>query len=276
MNLMSVDCYHCGASRYRVYDRENGFRLVKCRDCGLLYVNPRPPDEDITEAAMSGMHVGVHTLDSTGSYDENKINTYARLLPELYHDEKLLGRWLDIGCGYGEFMMALKRFSPQLETLGSEPNHAKRQAAKQVGLNVSFLNLDAHPERYEYLSLLNVFSHLPNPVVTLNQWKSLLKSNGEMIIQTGDTCDLPAFLHHKPYALPNHLSFASETIVCNILVRLGFEIVAVARNRSIATLTPTFALKQLIKIVWPGKRPNWHWFPRNPYRDIWIRAKLIS
>ncbi len=50
---------------------KNGHNLVKCVDCGLLFLNPRPGLEEINEASKSGMHKGDDLLKSTGKFNES-------------------------------------------------------------------------------------------------------------------------------------------------------------------------------------------------------------
>lgn len=182
---------------------------------------------------------------------------------------------MDIGCGHGEFLVALKAFcGEQLIARGTEPNAFKRASAKQHGIRADNLDLDRHAERYGHISLLNVYSHLPDPVQTLAQWRSLLEPGGEMILQTGDTSHLKERDQLKPYYLPDHLSFASENIVTGIVRKLGFDIVEVEKFRGVPRKTPRFALKQLLRAVRPKKTRILNWFPKHPNRDMWIRARL--
>ena len=242
--------------------------------CGLLYVNPRPCNEEISEAARTGQHQGDHILDTTGTYLERKEIRHRRILGELFRGERAAGDWLDIGCGFGEFLAALQEvFGKELRPRGTEPNVAKIETARRRGLEVSDTDLRRHETKYDFISALNVYSHLPDPVETLGQWAKLLKPGGQLVIETGDTCDLPAWRHTKPYSLPDHLSFASEKIVSGILERLGFGIAAVVKEPSYPDLKAGYAARQLLKLFVPGKRANLGWLGK-PRRDLWIRARL--
>ena len=126
MNLVEVDCYNCGSKEYKYYDNENGYNLVKCSKCGLLYVNPRPSQEDISNALATAVHLGATTINFTGVYEQSKVNKYLRILSEFYpknSNDLSNKRWLDIGCGYGELLEALRIYTDdKIISKGSDPN----------------------------------------------------------------------------------------------------------------------------------------------------------
>ena len=126
MVLREVDCYSCCSAAYEPYAFENGFGLVRCKSCGLLYVRLRPDDMEISEAHQAGQHGGSDGLDVTGSFSRRKVATYMKILEDFYGhdlgDRRYPQRWLDIGCGHGEFLLALKRyFGPAIIARGVEP-----------------------------------------------------------------------------------------------------------------------------------------------------------
>jgi SAM-dependent methyltransferase len=286
--MIKVPCYNCGQSDHNPYATENGFSLVKCSGCGLLYVTPRPDDGELVAAHECGVHRGQTEFDITGGWDEAKIPRYRDALGALY-GENLRSRdrtWLDIGCGHGEFLTALKSSNNgRIRGQGLEPNKSKRKSARDRGLAVDYFDLGAHDRKYDVISILNVYSHLPNPPEFLALCKKLLQGGGEILIQTGDTADLPAEKHPKPLFLPDHLSFASENIVSDILRRSGFEVVLVRKY-------PTFffgwsslqSLKEIVKLVWPGKQSRFGEIradykrscaARRHRTDMFIKAKAV-
>jgi len=71
----------------------------------------------------TGQHRGQRTIDTTGRFSRAKVASYAAVLPKLFSDSPPRGSWLDIGCGHGEFLVALKAFcGEQLIARGTEPN----------------------------------------------------------------------------------------------------------------------------------------------------------
>ena len=273
--MIDVKCYNCGSDNHRFYASENGFALVKCLECGLLYVNSRPTLEEIAQAHEYGVHQGSAKLEVTGSFAEERIGNYLTILEDLYGTELGHGKktWLDIGCGHGEFIAAVQQFSNnRVLATGMEPNVQKQRSAQRRGLDVSYFDVDTHTRRYDFFSLLNVYSHLPNPKESLMHWKDLLKPGGELLLETGDTANLHSKYHHRPFYLPDHLSFASEDIVVNILEKSGFEILDVKKYPKFKISTRV--VKEIVKLFWPKKKSTIRHLLKTYGRDMYVRAKL--
>jgi 2-polyprenyl-3-methyl-5-hydroxy-6-metoxy-1,4-benzoquinol methylase len=279
--MIDRECYNCGGSQHSYYAEENGYTLVKCPTCGLLYVNPRPSDEEVEQAVKTGLHRGRSDLNVSGKFSKTKVKRYSKILGELFSDSTEKNQpvqWLDIGAGHGEFMRALQLFfNSEKKINGIEPNTVKREAAKKIGLSMVGIEHLLSGEQYDRISALNVFSHLPDPIATINQWKKLLKPSGELIIQTGNTAFLPVEEHPRPFHLPDHLSFISKSILIHILEKCGFHTIDVRLYRS--EHFPVFTFRSLsIEIILTLKtksfKNRFHFFPKNPNLDMWIRAKL--
>jgi len=272
MSTEQVNCYNCKSSSASQYAEENGYTLVKCNECGLLYVNPRPGKEQMSQATMTGLHQGEKIINVTEVFKPEKVNHYLDILSDLFGKDEndKIKNWMDIGCGNGEFLLALSKFFTQIDAKGIEPNVHKQQVAKGKGLNVGFYDLDTANEKYDTISILNVYSHLPDPLEAFANWHKLLKPGGEIIIETGDTAHLSYEEHHKPFYLPDHLSFANEEIVTSILHRTGFEVLTVKKYRYHWGLLST--IKDNLLYLAGKKKYRFSTFNKKP-TDMWIRAR---
>ncbi|HKY37290.1 MAG TPA: methyltransferase domain-containing protein [Polyangiaceae bacterium] len=269
-DLENVACYVCGITDSRPWAEENGFSAVRCVGCGLVYVNPRPTRSAISRAAQSGMHEGARTLDETGGRDGRKVGAYRRRLQALFAPSELAQRgsrvWLDFGCGFGEFLEALQLESDgQLSLRGSEPNERKATAARARGFAVSFRDLAQEERRYAFISMLNVFSHLPDPPQLLALLRCLLLPAGELLLQTGNWAELERSAIRDRLHLPDHLSFASESIIRRLLDAAGFQLLSVQRY-------PMFSggfLRHLVPTRFRAENTT------QPC-DLWFRARLLE
>lgn len=281
--MIEVPCYNCGSNSRSLYAVENGCNLVKCCDCGLLYVCPRPTEEEIAEGVTLGAHTGEKTIESTGRYMGTKVAIYRKVLKDIYASELASKErtWLDVGCGHGELLVTLRELSQdKVRARGIEPNRFKINAARKRGLDVDYFDLSTHDGLYDSISLLNVYSHLTDPPAFLRMVKERLKPNGELLLETGDTADLPADINPRPFLLPDHLSFSSEKILRDMLTRTGFQIVSVNKYPTFKLWTMKWRiLREIVKVFVPKKksqlRSMYRWQKVSRYRtDTWIRATV--
>lgn len=277
MELINTGCFNCGSNRYSYYDSENGYNLFKCDKCGLLFVNPRPSDKEISIASQTGIHKGDNDLNVTNTFRDDLVNKYKQVLNDFYKPSEFFKKsWLDIGCGNGELVFSLGLFSfNELSVKGYEPNINKVHNAKKKNLMVSNSYPINDNIKFDFISLLNVFSHLPNPEKTIKEYRNLLSQDGEILLETGNSSHLPPKYHYKPYLLPDHLCFANKRIIAELLKRTGFEIIKIKiyRGSYYPDLNLKNFLKELLKRIKGKKNFFYSFFPFSQHGDMYIRAK---
>lgn len=283
MKLVKCICYNCESSLADLYDCENGFKLVKCRGCGLLYVSPRPGDQEILNSAESGRFMVSSEEKSLGvRYNPRRIRRYQKILKDFFEKNSLSRsglRWLDVGCGFGEFIEALSAYSNNnLLVQGVDPNIERIKSAKARGLNVAIDWSKDIEGQYDFISLLNVYSHLSDPIEFISGLRKILKPGGEMLLETGHTSHLPKSLQARPYYLPDHLSFANREIVEDILKRTGFEVMDIKFYRPSVwpRLCEFKAVARRVAGVISGREPFRNLILRSPGADMYIRCRLIG
>ena len=138
-----IKCYNCKSDKYKYYAEENGYRLVKCQECGLLYVENRPNEEEISQAHKQGIHSGKKELNVTGEFSLEKVVGYNKVLNDLFEGNMCnINTWLDVGCGHGEFIIAIQKYcNNNILVKGTEPNIYKQESARKKGLNVDYFDI---------------------------------------------------------------------------------------------------------------------------------------
>lgn len=273
MRLENIACPCCGADDARPWGSESGYSAVKCVPCGLIYVNPRPSLENITSANRIGEHrVAGGKVVVRAHRDQAGVTRAARQVRELFADLRAPVDWLDIGAGYGEFiegaMVALPAGS---RVSGIEPMLAKSAAARARGLEVSDTPLDAVAGQFDVVSLINVFSHIPDFGAFGAQIRRLLKPGGHLLLETGNAADLPSRADYPDILyLPDHLVFAGDSQMRRILGGLGFAIEATAEERLDG---PAFVAKRAIKGALKGQLSVTLPY-QSPFRLVSYRARL--
>jgi 2-polyprenyl-3-methyl-5-hydroxy-6-metoxy-1,4-benzoquinol methylase len=277
MNLRK-NCYNCNSSSNEFYFRENGFDLHQCKSCNLIFVTNPPKQENILNSHQQGMHRGVDKdLVIEASFQFGKVKYLNSILKSMFKIEEIKSKkWLDIGSGTGEFILAIKNFTNNnVDVIGSEPNLAKQKVAIERKINTTFIDIENTDDKYDYISMLNVYSHIYDPIDFIKKLKKLLKPCGEIFIETSDTVNLTSKQHYKPFYLPDHLSFASEKILKDIFLKNGFKFISIKKTPLVkGGLYKLF--KELIKFFLPNY--NSHLIKMIKYRetDIFLRFQKID
>lgn len=210
-----VNCPCCKENETREWASENGFIAVKCCICGLIYVNPRPCEADIADANKIGVHQtrDGKNLNVSARRRAKKLTYYAKIISEMFAAERVRGaplKWLDVGAGYGEVIEAVGRALPNANVEGIEPMLPKVRAAQARGLRISDRSIEETDSDYDLISLINVFSHIPNFSDFGRMLAAKLKPGGILFLETGNLPDLTSrdeFM--DSLFLPDHLVFAA-------------------------------------------------------------------
>lgn len=270
-----TDCPYCHSDHAEFWAEERGWKTVRCKDCGYLYVNPRPGSEIRNEATELGVHGGGDDgLDISERRVGKKVVVYRKVLQLMYADVWPANRpitWLDIGAGYGEMVEAVKSLAhPNSKVLGLEPMQPKVAAAEARGIKMMPGYMDENTPQCRYASAINIFSHIYDFDDFLRKAHNILEENGELLIVTGDMGDVQKRDQFPgELGLPDHVAFASAQHLKGFLERNGFEVVSIQRIRVDGLL---FSLKGLIKGIF-GRNTIASFPFTSPYRDIWIRAR---
>lgn len=270
-----IACPACGADDSDPWGAENGYQAVSCRSCGLLYVTPRPSGDQISEATRIGMHqTEAGQLNLVAKRYPARIAALADRIRTMFRDEIAAGRpmrWLDVGAGFGETVEAAMAALPAgSEVTGVEPMQPKVAAARALGLPIVDTPLADLSGGYDVISLINVFSHIPDFKDFGAQIARLLAPGGSVWIETGNVANVTRSQYPDRLYLPDHLVFAGPEQMTRILSDLGLTVVLVDPVRVDG---PLYTLKNIIKSVVDG-RPQLRLPWTSPFRQVHYKATL--
>lgn len=102
----SVSCSLCDSADARLWARVQDYRIVECRNCGLRFVSPRPPDEPGADAFSADDYE--HALE----IEDDKRDYFHRRLEELkqFVETSADRRLLDVGASTGLFVDLARAF----------------------------------------------------------------------------------------------------------------------------------------------------------------------
>lgn len=242
-SLESVTCAVCGSSdsvpatvrppreaRARSVGLEAGrSRWVVCRDCGLVFQNPRP-----TQDVLDRLYVeGEYHQQRGGVPDHYVAYSLRRPVPSLHwlmdelHVLPPTGRALDIGCGIGGSLVYLR--DRGWEGVGVEPDPLLRQTGKDrfgVDIRPGYFDADTFPEDFtvDFVYSCHVFEHLADPEgVSAAAHRVLATREGYLLIV------VPTFRRARSLAWTYfgmaHMYMFTHVSLGNVLRKAGFDYV---------------------------------------------------
>ncbi len=250
-----VSCNHCGLDDTALAAVQNGYRVVRCRGCGLVYVNPRPPAE-----SLPGLYADYHVRDGGDEASWTRLmaanfREAAALLGQARDSRRLSGagaspgRLLDVGCGYGGFVKLMRDRGWDAE--GIDPSPATVAAAAKGGAPVRLGTLDEAEGSYDAITLFYVLEHLPDPSTALRKLFDLLAPGGTLLLRVPHTAPIVALL--RPFGLdgtlfdpPFHLHDFPPRVLGEMVRKAGFTDV---RTFPGASTVPSCLLPRIVSRV---------------------------
>lgn len=240
--MESVPCNFCGSAATEPFAVVSDLllerltvktTLVRCRQCGLVYQNPRP-----TLAEM-----GEHYPPQYESYTDQTVQTKRNWLLQkaVQHgtnkrcrfvtNHKRTGKLLDIGCAMGGFLLGM-RDQGAWTLAGVEVNQAVAAAARERhGLDVFAGTLEQAnfpTASFDVVTLWDVFEHLHDPLHALTEIQRILRPDGIVVIRVPNLASWDAKLFGTTWAgldSPRHLYIFTPETLTAFLAKAGFQVV---------------------------------------------------
>lgn len=239
--LESVNCNLCGSddfkflykkpdTRYYISDIE--FNVVKCRSCGLAFVNPRP--------TLSSMRFFYPKKFYQGRRAEDQ-EARARYEREAKYLESFeLGRILDIGCAGGAFLKILQ--DKGWEVYGMDYFN---ESGNIYNLDIRYGELDDIRYPFDYFDVVTawgVFEHLHNPMKYFKEVSRILRLGGHFVFLV---TNINSLMSRYGYAedIPRHLYFFSERTLKGFAEKSNLLLVNVEFSNDIYSGTGRDALR---------------------------------
>ncbi|MEK6967027.1 MAG: class I SAM-dependent methyltransferase [Nanoarchaeota archaeon] len=239
--LESIKCPLCGSSDEKFLFSREGFKVVKCNKCELVYINPRLRPDVLEELYNTNEISPEPYYEKNIPQDFKNFRRRLNLIQKYHHKP---GKLLDIGCNIGTFMKVAQ--DDGWETVGVEFNKsAAAFGRKKFGLEIldrDFMKVKFKPSSFDVVAMNDVIEHVTDPVATLIEVRRILKKGGLLFMTTPNIGALlpkitrSKWLHMKPN---EHLSFFTPKTIKVLLGKTGFSMKvwqSIGRVRSLETM----------------------------------------
>jgi 2-polyprenyl-3-methyl-5-hydroxy-6-metoxy-1,4-benzoquinol methylase len=277
--LETVRCNCCGSGRsepvargrdYEYDTSDTWVTAVRCLECGLVYLNPRPtaaalatiyPDNYYAYDFSTSMPAVVRRVKDR--VDAMKVRLYRRLVPGA-------GRILDVGCGDGHILEMLRRHGrPDWDLWGVEFSETAATHARRAGYTVEigrFEDVRLEPGSFDLMIMNQLIEHVDDPRGMIAKACAALRPGGHAIIETPNIESLDARLFRRRYwggyHFPRHFTLFDRRTLAATVRAGGLEPV---ETRPL--VCPQFWILSLHHIAlergWPRRLVDWLSF-RNP------------
>ena len=233
---MNDKCPWCGSENARLHLElkdlfltQEPFKILECKECGLLYTTPRPNKDEIGRYYKSEEYY---------SHQENKEG----FIPKVYEKVKSVnlknkyriategkgkGKALDIGCGVGDFLHTMEQHG--WDCTGVEPSEdAKVIAKKRIkGQLLSSEEQENLPDSsFDLITMWHVLEHVNDIRWQIQQLHRLCKPGGRIIIALPNYKSYDGQYYKAEWAaydVPRHLNHFNKETIIKILEERGLR-----------------------------------------------------
>lgn len=229
-------CIICGHNDHEHVFTKEGFDLVRCCSCHLVFVLKQPDMVELEK--MYSIESGYHDKYAYGEADLTWETERAHRHLGDIRRHKASGRLLDVGCSAGFFLKEAR--AAGWDVCGVELSEGTAAIARQrFGLDVrtGVLTDDLFaPGSFDVVTLWDVIEHLKDPISILTTAKRLLKRDGVLLIETPNIDGLFPRWSYKVASLldywphpepPGHLFQFSKKTIKRLLEMAGFQTVEI-------------------------------------------------
>lgn len=230
--FIETACPACNGRNYEFQFTKIGFNYALCRDCGTLFVNPRPSFENLNEFYIKSESTAFWVNDFFKPVAEARREKIFKPRAEFVKDKfssdpPIVG---DIGAGFGIFLEELAKLLPNSKMVAIEPSLDMVKICEKKGLEVissALEEVEGRDGQFDLLTSFELFEHLYDPGKFLDKVWRLLVPGGYFFLTTlnGEGFDIQILWEKsKSIAPPQHLNFFNPGSIGRLLESKGFRV----------------------------------------------------
>ena len=230
-----INCETCQKNKPIPLYEIHGYKIVRCKNCGLVYVNPQPSDQELEFFYEKIFHTPAWfaQFPQLKNFASFKETPEAILGSKNYIDGivkyKTDGNLLDVGAGYGELLKFAEDYS--FQTWGVEPSSIAAIRAKKIcrgKIITSTLEKAELPNAFfDVIVSVGTIEHLKSPREAIKKMGRLLKQGGLLVLQSPNIDSWQYRVQKEKweqFTVPGHLFYFSPKTLTLLLKNIGFQV----------------------------------------------------
>ncbi len=168
----------CCNNMMEKYLKDNTYTILKCNKCKLeklIFKHNSSSKEEIYK------NVDLDLI--AASMKHIRHSQHIQIIKEIKKIKKE-GTWLDIGCSFGWFLKKIKNAG--FKAQGIEPSkkvYLETKKIKDIKVYNDFFPSNKIKNKFDVISLMDVFEHIEDPTNFIQSVSNQLKDNGILIIK---------------------------------------------------------------------------------------------
>lgn len=229
---------------YRLWTDELEWNVVRCRGCGLGYLDPRPTPEELPRYYPAAYFAHRDGPDA--------FERYRRLAAYVPGEG---GRLLDIGTATGRFLALMREGDWEVE--GIEPGDAGNPHGITIH-QISFPEESPLPSnRFDVITAWAVFEHLYDPMRAFRECARMLKPGGNLVIQVPNLRSIWGRWAQQE-DVPRHVHFFSEPVLRRYAEETGLRLLEVVHTTDLFGGSGRGVLRLLVVRALGGSTRDFH------------------
>ena len=208
------------------------FSAMRCRGCGLVFLNPRPALSEFERIYPANYHAFEFSEEEFGFVFNIRRRLEAKRLLNWCKDLPDDASIIDIGCGDGFHLELLRNFGKKtwrLEGVDADERAASVVEKKNLKIHRGLLeNLDLPKESFDLALMIMTVEHVADPVQLLRDVRSILRPGGRVVIVTDNTDSLDFKLfknrHWGGYHFPRHWNLFNPATMRRLAEKTRMEV----------------------------------------------------
>ncbi|MEI8059497.1 MAG: class I SAM-dependent methyltransferase [Ferruginibacter sp.] len=230
----SYSCTKCNQDNAGLLFVKQGYNIVKCRNCGFVYVNPRVLNEQL--GIIYQQNYFTNNDYGYSGYEQEKALRVKNFEKWIGKSEKFINgdipvRALDIGCAAGYCLEVMQGKGWHVEGLELDEKMCSELKAKGFSAHHKLLENFETDQKYSLITLFDVIEHIPDVDAAFQQLYKITNENGIVVMVTPDYNSIQRKIMRKKwfqYKPVEHIQYFTKDSISSFAERNNFKAIYIS------------------------------------------------